>query len=299
MKNTVKYGEFESKISDLIVSVQRIYFTNYAVAKILKVEKSTVDKQIERESIPSEYFEKYLAAWKKVPKKPQTPIWSKAKDSAWNKLKDEAINIVEDILSSLEPYYQMDYDNELFYVSILEDGDTLNGKSARFPYLIDKCFDAFTALTSNDVLFFSLIFDGKQSRREAVLQEMAKAEMFTPSQIISMLTSKEGKNWLQACELYSSEINVQESVQTCWNYCADKIKKWRKDYTFLSARTQGQAYQDFYFRLFLSLIWPKDDADDTEFGAEEIKALITFKYFLTEKARQELIDRFCEEQPED
>jgi len=297
--NTAKYEGFESKISDLIVSVQRAYFTNYTVAKIMKVDKCTVDKQIKRESIPAEYFEKYLAAWKQITKKPQIAAMRDVDDDAWKRLKDEAIKFVEELLSSIKPFYLLDYDSELTYTSLLEDTNALAGKSVRFPYLIDKCFDSFTTLTLNDILFLSLIFGGKQSRREAVLQEMATAQMLTPGQTISMLTCKEGKSWLRAYELYSSEISTEESVQTCWNYCRDKIKKWRKDYTFLSARARGHMYQDFYFKSFLSLIWPKNGATDTEFGVEEIKALITFKYFLTEKARQELIDRFCEEQPKD
>lgn len=41
---------------------------------------------------------------------------------------------------------------------------------------------------------------------------------------------------------------------------------------------------------FLILIWPPEGETDTKFGPQEIEPLIIFKYFLTEEARQNLLD---------
>lgn len=316
MESVEKYQKMETQISDVIVQVQRIFFSNYAVAKIMAGNKDLIDqyytlvnKQIKRGSIPAEYFETYIKAWRQIDKKPLErhieaggnkelllASLETIDDAKWNEMGDTAIESVDKIVSFWKRL------NDFDAIPVLDNNHALDGKSARFPHLISECFDAFTTLTLDDMTFLYLIFGGNQCRRKAVLQEMTTSKVSVPNQIISMLTCKEGKSWLRACELYSSKIDVKESVQDCWDRCVAKIQKWRKKNAFLPAWKTGrgqEANKVFSFNLFLSLIWPQDDADDTEFGAEEIKALITFKYFLTEDARQGLIDKFQKGQPKE
>ena len=59
----------------------------------------------------------------------------------------------------------------------------------------------------------------------------------------------------------------------------------------INKETNQIAFRAIGFNGFLSLIWPKEGATDTNFGTKEIEALIVFKYFLTKEAQQNLLDK--------
>lgn len=283
-KDNQKSKDFESLVSETLIKIQ-VFFSNDDVASILDIDKDKINKHIQRSSIPPKYFEKYVTAWKKTVKKPRTPAVVEMDENQWNKLYNDLISVAEMIL-----YLWNCFNNSFVVSSLLNDGDALNGKSVRFPYLVDKCFNAFTTLTADDVVFLCYFFRGDKSKRKAILQKMDEAVIFPPNHVISILTSKDGRNWTQAHKLYSAKINRQESMQRLWYHCAEKIKSWIKNNSFIKANEAKQPYNVLSVLQFLELIWPEEGETDTKFGPKEIEALIVFKYFLTQEAQQKLLN---------
>lgn len=293
-ENSQKSMNLKSTVSDSLIQIQR-FFSNDDVADILKVEPDTINKHMQRHSIPSEYFEKYVYAWKKTAKKPRTLAAIEMNETQWNELKNEClIPMAEKLLCIWNGF-----NNSYVMSPLLYDKNALDGKSARFPYLLDKCFTAFSRITADDVVFLCHFFRGDESKRKTMIQKMDKAEVSAPSHIISVLTSTDGQIWIQAYKLYTSKIKREESVENDWIQCAEKIQTWIKNTSFVKANETKQPYNVQPFLRFLELIWPEEGENDTKFGPEEIKALIIFKYFLTEEARQELIDEFDKSQLKD
>ena len=276
-------GKLETKVSDTLLRIQK-FFSNNDVARILHIKKDIIHKHTQRRSIPSEYFEKYVKAWKKTTKKPRTKPVIKMNKTQWDKLYKNLISRAEITL-----YMWNCFNNSLVIPSLLNDKNALDGKSARFPYLMEKCFSAFTTLTADDIAFLCHFFRGDTNKREAILQKMDEAETIAPNHVVSILTSKDGQDWIQAHKLYSLEIKRDESVQNGWIQCAEKIESWIKTNSFIKANETGQPYNVLSVLQFLELIWPEEGETDTKFGSKEIEALIVFKYFLTQEARQTLL----------
>ena len=280
-----KHRKLKSTVSDSLIQIQR-FFSNDDVARILDIDADVINKQIKRHSIPTEYFEKYVSAWKKTVKKPRTPAVIEMSDTQWDKLKNEClIPMGEKILRIWNSF-----NNSHVISAVLKNKNALDGKSVRFPYLLDKCLNAFVTITADDVAFLCHFFKGDKNKRNVMLQKMDRAKIVAPNHIISILTSTDGQNWILAHKLYSSKIKREESVQNDWIECTEKIQLWIKDNSFIRANETEQPYNVLPFLQFLELIWPEEGETDTKFGPEEIKALIVFKYFLTEEAQQNLWD---------
>lgn len=280
-----KRRKLKSTVSDVLIHLQR-FFSNNDVAKVLGIEADIINKQIKRHSIPEEYFEKYVLAWKKTVKKPRTAAVIEMSEAQWDKLKNEyLIPMGEQTLSIWNRF-----NNSYPISAVLNDKNALDGKSARFPYLLDKCFNAFATITADDIVFLCPFFKGDKSKREAILQKMNEAKTASPNHIISTLTSEDGQDWIRAHNLYSSKIERKESAQNNWIQCIERIQLWIKSNSFLKANETEQPYNVLPFFAFLGLIWPEEGELDTKFGPEEIKALIVFKYFLTEEAQRSLLD---------
>ena len=275
--------KLKTMISDTLIGIQR-FFSNDDVARILHIDKDIINKHIQRCSIPPEYFEKYVKAWKITTKKPRTPAVVEMNEKQWKDFYGNLISLAEKVL-----YWWNCFNDSFVISSLLNDKNALDGKSARFPYLMDKCLNAFTTLTADDVAFLCHFFRGDTNKRKAILQKMDEAEIFAPNHVVSILTSKDGQDWIQAHKLYSSEIKRDESVQNGWIQCTEKIKSWIKNNSFTKANETEQPYNVLSVLQFLELIWPEKGEVDTKFGPKEIEALIVFKYFLTQEAQQKLL----------
>lgn len=279
-----QYKELKTAVSDTLVGIQG-FFSNDEVARILRIDKDIINKHIQRKSIPPEYFEKYVKAWRKTTRKPRKPtVVEQNKAEKWNELYKCLMAKAEITL-----YLWNCFNNSFVVPSLLNDKNALDGKSARFPYLVDKCFNAFTTLTADDVAFLCHFFRGDTSKRETILQKMDEAEVIGPNHLISILTSKEGQNWTQAHKLYSAEIKRNESAQNGWIHCAEHIQLWIKNNSFIKAHETRKPYNVLSVLQFLELIWPEEGEADTKFGPKEIEAIIVFKYFLTQEAQQKLL----------
>lgn len=157
--------------------------------------------------------------------------------------------------------------------------------SPQFLYRLNICFDAFSTLTYVDVLFLPAFFRASNERKEEILTQMNKMALNPATDIVSCLTSGNGKPWMIAHNHYYINKKSEMTSDDIWEKLSQKIEG-----RFRQVKSIEEQKNVLAFCSFLALIWPEKGETDTKFGTKEIETLIVFKYYLTKEARQNLLD---------
>ena len=157
--------------------------------------------------------------------------------------------------------------------------------SPQFLYRVNICFDAFSTITYVDFLFLPTFFRASSERKEEILTKINKMALNPVTDIVSCLTSGDGKPWIIARNHYYTNKKSEMTSDDIWKKLSQKIEG-----RFRQAKSIEEQKNVLAFCSFLALIWPEEGETDTKFGTKEIEALIVFKYCLTKEARQNLLD---------
>lgn len=302
----------EAELSKSIISFMWFFSTN-SIVKNTGLDKKTVNSHKET-GIPPKYFELYIKALggTNYPS-PEMQKILKSKPHAIEKCKTLTQIIYNTLNCQYEEYRRLVGVAPYIFDRVLGKGtahnkdvlemlskqlekniDFIYGRitqneienlSPQFLHRLNICFDAFSTMTKIDTLFFPTFFRASSERKEEILSQMNEMELNPVANIVSYLTSGSGKLWMTAYTHYSQDEKGRKAPGDTWKKLKEKIEG--KFYQMKSIEEQKNALA---FYSFLALIWPEKGETDTTFGLEEIKALIVFKYFLTEEAQRNLLD---------
>lgn len=302
----------EAELSKGIISLMWFFSTN-SIVNSTGLDKKTV-RGHKKGGIPPKYFELYMKALgepnhpspemqKIIKEKPHTLEQCKtivhalyivlnyqyekyrrlvgAAPYLFNKILGKGTVRDDDVLKMLSE--QLDKCANSINRRIMQD--KIGNLSPQFLYHLNICFDAFSTITYTDTLFLPVLFQASRERQEEILTLMNKMTLNPATDIISCLTSGNGKLWVNAYTHYSADRKGTGPQNDDWKNLKKKIEG-----KFSQVRSIEEQKNALAFYSFLALIWPKEGETDTNFGTKEIEALIVFKYFLTKEAQQNLLD---------
>lgn len=286
---------FEDYMSQLILAVLPLCSYN-AISQGSRLDgkrisKNTIKSHLSQGKIPPDSFDTYIRAFKQLNQLDvELENGQKINDSKLAAMK-KFITTYCDILEwANERYKAMKGFSYELISDRIKDWDFAKKYSQRFWYFLNKCFEAFCTLDYYDFLFLNKFFKGDEAARQLIMEKMEGEKANHYSETVEALLNGEGNLWIEAHKKCSSEAEKKTSKEQNWEIFNRKIKKM----TTVSGINKGTnqiARKAMEFNDFLRLIWPKEGESDTKFGTKEIEALIIFKYYLTEEARQNLLDK--------
>lgn len=253
-----------------------------------RISKNTIKSHLEHGKIPAESFDSYIRAFRKL-KRLDIELESGQKFSNMETMK-KIISVYCNTLEALNERYKRlkGLPNSLISDKI-KNWDFAKKYSQRFWYLLNKCFEAFCTLNYIDIMFLIRFFKSDEFQRKMIMEKMENATSKSYFEVAKMLVSGDGGLWIDAYKKFSSRTEKRTSEEQNWKIFIEKLQK-HLDINRVGKEAMVEVRKAQIINSFLILIWPPEGETDTKFGSQEIEALIVFKYFLTEEARQNLLD---------
>lgn len=311
-------NELEVMLSKYIVMLVG-RFSEYGIIKYSGIDKKTVKEHKKKGEIPPKYFEQYMEALGKSNRPPKEvkepakegkkltleewkifitiyrPIIYPALYAIYKEykkiigvgpyLKERVLGKGTSINNVVPEVLAEELEKSINSINERVKQHKVNELSPQFFHHLNICFDAFSTITTSDFLFLACFFRAKGKERKKIVAQVNKMALNSATDIISCLTSGSGKLWMMAYTHYSSNEGEKGTQTAIWKNFKKKIENH-----FSESKDIEDQKKELAFFYFLALIWPEEGETDTKFGPQEIEALIVFKYFLTEEARQNLLD---------
>lgn len=212
---------------------------------------------------------------------------------------DLLLNAICDAMEMASNLVQIitDFDKDLIPKDF-ESFDTVKNVDPRFVYAINKSFNALKTLTLQD-LFFLCIYRRSDTRGKVcnLLNEKIDLSLL---QIDDDYVNEVTTNWVKARREFSFKRTKEEiSAFEEWRIFIDKFKALKSFDAVIDANRNGEnkdkpkeRYQKWILILFLKIIWPREENTNTNFGPQDIDALLVFKNCLSAESQVDLLNEF-------
>lgn len=277
----------EKEISDIVLQASRC-FSASEIATYSGIELETLKSREKSRYLPPEDFEKYIAAFEKCRKMPRRRKPNeKFNEEKWDELSKATVKLTK---IAVQEYKQVNDLFEIVYWLIIKDANATSKISPLFSYRVANSFDAFASIEHDDLSFLRCYFTENSVNRAWIKRRLNNSACHAPSEILSMLSQPDIWTWLRAKEQYLSCLVPSKTAYKSWEKFREKVKVLTQTaYKSVQEGDNRDLMRLVYLSIFISMIWPKDGEKDTVFGADEIDALIIFKFFLTESAQKMLL----------
>lgn len=260
-----------------------------------RISENTIKDNLRQGKVSPRQFESYLKAIRTIRQFTfETDADNNFSCTDIEKAKENMCDCYEILHAINEKYKKLKELPYSLFPDVINKWESAQKLSQRFWYLLNKCFDAFCTLNPDDILFLNKFFKNDEAERQMIVTKMDDSKGCNYSRVICELVGGEGELWIDAHGKYSDTAG-KSSARDNWEKLNDKLKNVLS-VKAVDVEVNQKIDQAFLLTNFFAIIWPEEGETDTKFGPEEIKALIIWKYFLTEESRQELLDKFCEDQ---
>lgn len=151
------------------------------------------------------------------------------------------------------------------------------GLPPSFTYRLWKNIDLYSTLNSSDLSFLFILSQADSNKRKDILQCFCNFETVPLQDVIKFAFSDECNRWNKARKICLSDSGEKSDNEKNWKGFVSKLKKL----------DDSKVIGLYYFMLV---------AYNSKFniGAEEIDALVGFKYGLTEKGKKDFIAAYLQ-----